>query len=78
MLGWTLTECCDRIYAPVGLDLGGEGPESIALAVIAEVQACCMGKLGSSRRLLPEDIERQLRDGDASRYMQVQCAMDVA
>ena len=78
MLGWTLSECCDRIYAPVGLDLGGDGPEAIALAVIAEVQACCMGKLGTSRRLSPEDVERQLREGVASRYMQVQCALDVA
>ena len=78
MLDWTLSECCDRIYAPVGLDLGGDGPEAIALAVIAEVQACCMGKLGTSRRLSPEDVERQLREGGASRYMQVQCALDVA
>jgi len=78
MLDWTLSECCDRIYAPVGLDLGGDGPEAIALAVIAEVQACCMGKLGTSRWLSPEDVERQLREGGASRYMQVQCALDVA
>ncbi len=44
-LGWTVAGCCERIYAPVGLDLGGDGPEAIALAVIAEIQACCMGKL---------------------------------
>ena len=63
---------------PVGLDLGGDGPEAIALAVIAEVQACCMGKLGNSRRLSPEDVARHLREGGISRYLQAQCALDVA
>jgi xanthine dehydrogenase accessory factor len=78
MLGWTVGACCDRIYAPVGLDLGGDGPEAIALAVIAEVQACCMGKLGASRKLSPEDVERYLTEGSAARYLQQQCALDVA
>jgi xanthine/CO dehydrogenase XdhC/CoxF family maturation factor len=78
ILGWTVGACCDRIYAPVGLDLGGDGPEAIALAVIAEVQACCMGKLGASRRLSPEDIERQLAEGGAPRYLHAPCALDVA
>lgn len=78
MLKWTVAECCAQIYAPVGLDLGGDGPEAIALAIIAEVQACCMGKPGASRRLLPEDVERHVREGGGTRYLQVQCAMDVA
>jgi xanthine dehydrogenase accessory factor len=76
MMGRSVAECCERLYAPVGLDLGGEGPEAIALAVIAEAQACCMGKLGSSRRLSPEDVARYMREGSASRYLQVQCALD--
>jgi xanthine dehydrogenase accessory factor len=75
-LGRTVAVCCEQIFAPVGLDLGGDGPEAIALAVIAEVQACCMGKLGTSRRLSPEDVERHLREGGRSRYLQVQCALD--
>jgi xanthine dehydrogenase accessory factor len=78
ILGWTISACCDRIYAPVGLDLGGDGPEAIALAVIAEVQACCMGKLGVSRRLSPEDIQRHLAEGGTARYLQAQCALDIA
>jgi xanthine dehydrogenase accessory factor len=77
-LGRTVASCCEQIYAPVGLDLGGDGPEAIALAVIAEVQACCMGKLGTSLRLSPEDVERHVREGGGSRYLQVQCALDVA
>jgi xanthine/CO dehydrogenase XdhC/CoxF family maturation factor len=77
-LGLTVAECCEQIYAPVGLDLGGDGPEAIALAVIAEVQACCMGKLGTSRRLSTEDVERYISEGGSARYLQVQCALDVA
>jgi xanthine dehydrogenase accessory factor len=76
-LGWSLAACCDRIYAPVGLDLGGDGPEAIALAVIAEVQACCMAKLGVSRKLRPEDVAEQIIKGGASRYLQVQCSMEI-
>jgi xanthine/CO dehydrogenase XdhC/CoxF family maturation factor len=78
MLGLTVAACCEHIYAPVGLDLGGDGPEAIALAVIAEVQACCMGKLGTSRRLSPEDVERHVKEGGASRYLQLHCALDLA
>lgn len=78
LLGWSVAACCELLYAPVGLDLGGDGPEAIALAVIAEAQACCMGKLGKSRRLSPEDVAAQLAKGGASRYLQAQCALDAA
>jgi xanthine dehydrogenase accessory factor len=77
MTGRSVAECCERLYAPVGLDLGGDGPEAIALAVIAEAQACCMGKLGSSRRMSPEDVAKHVREGGASRYLE-QCALDQA
>ena len=77
-LGRTIAACCEQIYAPVGLDLGGDGPEAIALAVIAEAHARCTGKLGTSRRLSAEDVERHVREGGASRYLQSQCALDVA
>ncbi len=73
-LGWTVAACCERICAPVGLDLGGDGAEAIALAVIAEVQAYCMGKLGASRRLSAEDVEKLVREGGTVRYLQAHCA----
>ena len=76
LLGWSVAACCKRIYAPVGLDLGGDGPEAIALAVMAEAQACCMGRLGASRRLSAADVADQIAQGGASRYLQAQCAMD--
>jgi xanthine dehydrogenase accessory factor len=76
MTGLSIAERCARIFAPVGLDLGGDGPEAIALAVIAEAQACCMGKIASSRRLSSADVLMQISRGDASRYTQAQCALE--
>jgi xanthine dehydrogenase accessory factor len=76
MTGLSIAECCARIFAPIGLDLGGDGPEAIALAVLAEAQACCMGKIASSRRLSSADVLKQISRGDASRYTQAQCALE--
>ena len=77
MLGRSVETCCDGIYAPVGLDLGGDGPEAIALAVVAEVQAVASGRIypGISRRLSAEDVALQIGQGDASRYLQAQCVL---
>ena len=49
--GRTLTaEEHARLYAPVGLDIGGDGPEAIALAIIAEVSAATGGRAGGHLR----------------------------
>ncbi|HWZ52489.1 MAG TPA: XdhC family protein [Granulicella sp.] len=78
MIALPVAECCARIYAPVGLDLGGDGPEAIALAIIAEAQARSTGRLPSSRRLSAQDVAEQIEQGGASRYLQAQCALDLA
>lgn len=44
--GTTLSEHVQqRLYAPVGLDLGGASPETVALSIIAELQAIQSGRL---------------------------------
>jgi len=73
--GIPLAACCERIYAPVGLDLGGDGPEAIALAVIAEAHARCLGRLGSSLRLSAEDVATQIGRRDLALYIPSQCAL---
>jgi xanthine dehydrogenase accessory factor len=78
MTGLSISECCSRIYAPVGLDLGGDGPEAIALAVIAEAQACCMGRPAGSRRLSSDDVLAHTLRGGASQYTQAQCALKLS
>jgi xanthine dehydrogenase accessory factor len=74
-LGWSVERACEGLFAPVGLDLGGDGAEAIALAVVAEIQGCVEGKLGSSRRMTAELVEEQVAQGGASRYLQAQCAL---
>jgi xanthine/CO dehydrogenase XdhC/CoxF family maturation factor len=78
MLGVTVDSCSERLFAPVGMDLGGDGPEAIALAVVAEVQAVCHGRRGEPRRLSVGEIAEQVARGGASRYLQAQCALDAA
>lgn len=39
-------ETLHRVYAPIGLDLGGSTPEEIAVAILAEIIAVRRGKLG--------------------------------
>ena len=39
-----------RLHTPVGLDLGAEDPETIALAILAEIQAALHGRSGRSLR----------------------------
>lgn len=74
MLGWSVEEACAGLFAPIGLDLGGDGAEAIALATIAEIQACCEGKLGTSRRMTASFVAEQIARGGSSRYTQ-QCAV---
>lgn len=37
-----------RLYGPIGLDIGARSPETIALAIVAEIQAVLAGKSGGS------------------------------
>ncbi|MBF9144151.1 XdhC family protein [Hymenobacter properus] len=39
-----LEDAASRLYSPIGLTLGGETPEEIALAVVAEIQAVKSGR----------------------------------
>jgi xanthine/CO dehydrogenase XdhC/CoxF family maturation factor len=40
----------DRFFAPVGLDIGGEGPDAIALAIISQVSAVIHGRTAGHLR----------------------------
>jgi xanthine/CO dehydrogenase XdhC/CoxF family maturation factor len=57
----------DRFFSPVGLDLGARAPEEIALAIVAEIQACLRG--ASARRLRERrgHVHRPIGDGDTAK-----------
>ena len=44
----------DRLYGPVGLDIGAKTPETIALAIVSEIQAVLAGRHGEPFREQPE------------------------
>jgi xanthine/CO dehydrogenase XdhC/CoxF family maturation factor len=39
-----------RLYSPIGLDIGGDGPDAIALAILSEVSAVMTGSSGDHLR----------------------------
>jgi len=50
----------ERLYSPVGLDLGASTPESIALSIVAEIQCLLSGRkpihLRTARRLFMGEV----------------------
>jgi xanthine dehydrogenase accessory factor len=61
-------EALQQVYAPVGLDLGAETPEEIALAILAEIQAVLRSATSRSLRDRPGPIHiNTLTDSEAPR-----------
>ncbi|PIE17139.1 MAG: hypothetical protein CSA66_06570 [Proteobacteria bacterium] len=46
-----------RLYAPIGLELGGRSPEAVALSILAEVQAVRHGTSGAPMRLTADKLQ---------------------
>ena len=49
----------DLVYSPIGLDIGADTPEEIALAVAAEIQAVLAGRLGGMLRIREGPLHEQ-------------------
>ena len=45
-LGMDEDECLQKLYSPVGLEIGADGPSEIALSIMAEIQKELMGSVG--------------------------------
>lgn len=74
----SISDCCAQLSVPTGLDLGGEGPEAIALAILSEAQAICNGRGIASRKLSAELVASYLKDHVDHRLLVPQCALDLA
>ena len=53
-----------NLRGPMGLDIGADGPEQVALAVIAEIQASLNGRLGGT--LSTRDGSIHAKEGDSA------------
>jgi xanthine/CO dehydrogenase XdhC/CoxF family maturation factor len=71
-LGWSPEQALHRVHAPIGLDLGGDSPEAVALAILAEVQAVLQQKTAISRGMSIEDF---FKVPDRP-YIPVQCSLE--
>ncbi|TGE29145.1 XdhC family protein [Hymenobacter metallicola] len=54
-----------RLYSPIGLNLGGETPEEIALSIVAEIQAVLAGRPAGFLRDSPHPIHPPLHSNGA-------------
>jgi len=57
----------DQLHGPAGLDLGAEGPEEIAQAIVAEIVAVKRGREGGFLRERPTPIHDRPRPGSEAR-----------
>lgn len=71
-IGWTPEQCLRRVHAPIGLDLGGDSPEAVALTIVAEIQSVLHRKSAVSRAM-PEEIFLAAPDRP---YIPAQCPLD--
>ncbi len=60
LTGHTTAELQDKVYGPVGLDIGAETPEEIAISIVAGIQAARKGLSGDhlSRRLSADSLDQ--------------------
>lgn len=59
-------EAMSRVFAPAGLDIGAEGPDQIAWAILAEAQAVSRERTGGSLRDRKGGIHQGLTEGSGS------------
>jgi xanthine/CO dehydrogenase XdhC/CoxF family maturation factor len=62
----------DRLFAPIGMDIGGDGPDAIALSVIAEVSAVTGGRGGGHLRDRRGSLHGSVAEDEGRRTLRTQ------
>ena len=62
------------VHGPMGLDIGADGPEQVALAVISEIQAFLNGRAGGSLQAQNGSIHAPVGDSTAAWVQSIVCA----
>lgn len=63
-----------KLHGPMGLDIGADGPEQVALAVIAEIQASLNGRVGGTLSTYGGSIHAREADPAAAWARSIVCA----
>jgi len=71
-LRWTPQECLRRVHAPIGLDLGGDTPQAVALTIVAEIQSVLHRKAIAVRSRSSIDLST----APSRPYIPAQCPLD--
>jgi len=74
-INWSISECAALLHAPTGLDLGGDAPESIALAILAEAHARMHNRTASARRISAGEMLEHLHNATRNGAPTL-CALD--
>ncbi len=79
LAGIPLAAATERTQAPIGLELGGDGPEAVALAIVAQLQHVLATPVPAgaavARRMAIEEVERLLDGGPPLAVHQQACAL---
>jgi xanthine/CO dehydrogenase XdhC/CoxF family maturation factor len=62
LIDLSVAEAFERLHSPIGLDLGAGDPSSVALSIVAEIQAVLHGRRVQVMRLKPVSGERPTQD----------------
>ncbi len=74
-LGMSAEAAPQKLHMPMGLDLGGDGPEQVALAVVAEIQSVLSGRTGAALRSRNAPIHRDEASSEAQAWVKsIVCA----